>query len=365
MRRGRGRSWRATTDRPRGDDGTGRLCHGVVEEHARGGVGLKRSRRSAGAGHSQGNDENDKAERSHDDAVKELPRGGARPRYSRGRAVQLGPKSAAVLVVASLGGLMMFCWPLVVRVEPASVQHVNDAPFLFMVTLPVLVLVILAQISEGGMDAKALAMLGVLSAVNAALRPLGAGIGGVEPFLFVLVLAGRVFGPGFGFTLGCTSMFASGLLTAGVGPWLPFQMLISGWIGLGAGLLPQRATEKTEIAVLAAYGAVSAYLFGMLMNLWFWPFIAGAAESMNGSLSYVAGAPVLENLHRFLIFTLVTSTAGWDTIRAIVNIVAILFLGPALLTVFRRAVRHAAFDDEVIFADANQSASASATSTRS
>ena len=89
------------------------------------------------------------------------------------------------------------------------------------------------------MDSKALAMLGVLSAINAALRPLGAGTAGIETVFFLLVLAGRVYGAGFGFVLGCTSLFASALLTAGVGPWLPFQMLCSAWIGLGAGLLPR------------------------------------------------------------------------------------------------------------------------------
>ena len=70
-----------------------------------------------------------------------------------------------------------------------------------------------------------LAILGVLSAVNAILRGVSAGTGGVELVFFLLILAGRVFGPGFGFVLGCTSLFASALMTAGVGPWLPFQML--------------------------------------------------------------------------------------------------------------------------------------------
>ena len=66
---------------------------------------------------------------------------------------------------------------------------------------------------------------GVLSAVNAVLRALSPGLAGVELTFFLLILAGRVYGPGFGFVLGCTSLFASALLTAGVGPWLPFQML--------------------------------------------------------------------------------------------------------------------------------------------
>ena len=75
--------------------------------------------------------------------------------------------------------------------------------------------------------------------------------------------------------LGCTSLFASALLTAGVGPWLPFQMMASAWIGLGAGLLPGRLRGKAEIAMLVGYGIVAAYLFGFLMNLWFWPYAVG------------------------------------------------------------------------------------------
>nr|WP_307793435.1 ECF transporter S component [Amycolatopsis sp. MtRt-6] len=239
---------------------------------------------------------------------------------------------------------MMFAWPLLVRVEPGSTQHGTDAPFVFVGILPILIIVVLAELSEGGMDAKALAMLGVLSAVNAALRPLGAGTAGIETVFFVLVLAGRVFGPGFGFVLGCTSMFASALLTAGIGPWLPFQMLGSAWIGMGAGLLPRRVTGKAELAMLAAYGVVVAYLFGFLMNLWFWPFITGAEVSYYpGQISYVPGAPIWDNLHRFVVFTVLTSTAGWDTGRAITNLVAILVVGPAVLATLRRASRKASY----------------------
>ena len=76
------------------------------------------------------------------------------------------------------------------------------------------------------------------SAIGAALRPLGAGTAGIETVFFLLVLGGRVLGPGFGFVLGCTTLFASALLTGGVGPWLPFQMFGRAWVGLGAGLLP-------------------------------------------------------------------------------------------------------------------------------
>ncbi|WP_405059551.1 ECF transporter S component [Kribbella sp. NBC_01505] len=260
-------------------------------------------------------------------------------------AIRVGPRSAVVLVLATVAGLMMFIWPLLTKVDPSPSQHGTDAPFIFIVILPVLVAVVVSELSEGGMDSKALAILGVLSAVNAALRPtLGAGTAGIESVFFLLVLAGRVFGPGFGFLLGCTSLFASALLTAGVGPWLPFQMICSAWIGLGAGLLPRRVRGKAEIAMLIGYGIFVAYAFGFLMNLWFWPFITHAEVPYHdGSISYMPGAPVLDNLHRFAIFTLLTSTGGWDTGRAITNTVAILLLGPAVLAVLRRTAHRASF----------------------
>jgi energy-coupling factor transport system substrate-specific component len=254
-------------------------------------------------------------------------------------AVRLSPRSAAVLTVASVAGLMMLVWPLLVRVE--DVERV-DPPFLFLALLPIVIAVVLAEVSEGGLDPRVLAILGVLSAVNALLRGVSAGTGGIELVFFLLILAGRVFGPGFGFVLGCTSLFASALMTAGVGPWLPFQMLVAAWVGMGAGLLPRRFTGRAEIALLVGYGVVAAYMYGLLMNLSGWPFVLGiVVEGHEGSLSYVAGAPVLENLQTFLVYTLLTSTASFDTGRAITNTIAIVLLGPAVLTTLRRASRRA------------------------
>ncbi|WP_244242374.1 ECF transporter S component [Nocardioides seonyuensis] len=254
-------------------------------------------------------------------------------------ALPIGLRTAAVLAVASAAGLMMLCWPLLLHAEPGSRV---EPPFLFLVLLPIVVVVVLADLAEGGMDARVLAVLGVLSAVNAVLRGLGAGTAGMELIFFLLVLGGRVFGAAFGFALGCTSMFASALLTAGVGPWLPFQMICAAWVGMGAGFLPRRVTGRWEIALLVVYACVASYAYGMLMNLSFWPFSLGVAvPGHEGSLAYVAGAPVLENAHRFLVYTLLTSTGGWDTGRAITTAIAIVVLGPAILTTLRRAARRA------------------------
>lgn len=253
-------------------------------------------------------------------------------------AIRIRPRSAVVLAIVSVIGLGMLAWPFVVAADPGSSQHTGSAPFLLLAVLPFLVLIVLAELSEGGMDAKALAMLGVLSAVNAAIRPLGAGTGGIETVFFLLIMGGRVFGPGFGFVLGCTSLFASALVTAGVGPWLPVQMLAAAWIGLGAGLLPRRVRGRVEIAMLVGYGIVSAFVYGALTSLWSWPFLGGG----DTALSYLPGGSTVENLQRFVGYALVTA-AGWDLGRAVTNTIAILVLGPAILATLRRASRRAHF----------------------
>lgn len=273
-----------------------------------------------------------------------------RPDSSRHRAVPLRGRTPLVLTFASVLALSMFVWPLLV-VPPEGQGHVGDAPLLFVLILPVIIGVVLAELSSGGIDAKALAMMGVLAAVGAALRPMGAGMAGIELVYFLLVLAGRVYGPGFGYVLGAVTIFTSALITAGVGPWMPFQMMTAAWIGMGAGLLPWRSLRgRREIALLVVYAVFAAYLFGALMNLWFWPFVLHEG----GQLSYVPGAPVLENLHTFFLYNLATSAWGWDTGRAITNAVAIVVVGPAVLLVLRRAARKAAWREPVVFDQAGQ-----------
>ena len=145
-------------------------------------------------------------------------------------------------------------------------------------------------------------------------------------------------------------MFASSLLTGGVGPWLPFQMLAAAWVGLGAGALP-KCRGRAEITMLAAYGAFSAFAFGFLLNMWFWPFALGVftGEGANPGLQFVPGDAVLSNLHRFFLFTLATSTFGWDVGRAITTVIAICTVGVPVLAALRRARRRAAFQPLIAF----------------
>ena len=259
-------------------------------------------------------------------------------------AIRVGFRPRVVIALASFIGFVAFLWPFVIA--PGNFADSSVPPIMFGALLLLTVAIVFSEIAHGGIDAKAVAMLGVLSAIGAALRPLGAGTAGIETVFFLLVVAGRVFGAGFGFSLGCTTLFASALLTGGVGPWMPYQMFGSAWVGLFAGLLPP-ARGRREVVMLAGYGAVSAYLYGLMLNLSFWPF----AIDPHSTISYLPGAAVAVNARRFLLFDATTSL-GWDTGRAITNVVCILLLGPAMLAALRRAARRAAFEPAVAFADA-------------
>ncbi|MFE6825501.1 ECF transporter S component [Streptomyces sp. NPDC057690] len=264
----------------------------------------------------------------------------------RRRPVHLGPRSLAALALVGAVGVIAFGWPFLAPPTSALNAHSQDAPWLFAGLLVLLVAVVAATISESGLGAKAVAMLGVLAATGAALRPIGAGTAGIEPMFFLMVLSGRVLGPGFGFVLGSVTMFASALLTGGVGPWMPFQMLAMGWFTMGAGLLPggDRLRGRTELALLAAYGFLAAFAYGTAMNMAGWPFMGALASGV----AFDPDGTVPANLARFAAYCVATSL-GWDLGRAVVTVLLTLTLGPAVLRALRRATRRAAFETAVTF----------------
>ncbi len=252
-------------------------------------------------------------------------------------------RSGLALAAVFAVGIAAFGWPFLV--EPGAAldsSHSGDAPFVFVALVPLIAAVVLAELTSGGMDAKAVAMLGMLAAVGGALRALGPGTAGLEPTFVVIVLGGRVFGRGFGFVLGAVTLFVGALVTGGVGPWLPFQMLAAGWVGFFAGTLPP-VRGRAEVLVVAAYAAVVSLLFGLVMNLWFWPFASYGPE-----VSYVAGDSFAANGGRYLLFY-VTTSLPWDLGRALLCLLVILLAGTSLLRALRRAARRAAFDAPVVF----------------
>jgi energy-coupling factor transport system substrate-specific component len=236
------------------------------------------------------------------------------------------------LVAVNAVGVVAFLWPFVLPLAPGvNEQHADDGPLILAVLVLSLGTVLYAELGRSGMGPKTIALLGVLGAAMVALR-LPGFVAGFSAMFIVVLVAGNAFGPGFGFLLGAVGTFASGLFIGGLGPWLPFQMVAVGWVGLGAGLLPTR-TWRVRIPALAAYGALAGYLFGAVMNLWSWPFLTtGTAIDWNP-----AGSTV-ENLRHYLTFYMTTSFA-WDSFRAVGNAVLVLVLGRPLLGALDRAAR--------------------------
>jgi energy-coupling factor transport system substrate-specific component len=74
------------------------------------------------------------------------------------------------------------------------------------------------------------------------------------------------------------------------------------------------------------------------MDLQLWPWLVGA----DTQISFIAGAPILENLHRYFIFHFLTAMA-WDIPRAVLTATLIVLAGKPILNSLRRSMRKANF----------------------
>ena len=225
------------------------------------------------------------------------------------------------LSALSLFALAIFAWPFLPFALSADI-----ASWLALAAIGVVLVLTLMLLDGELIGPKQVALIAVLAAVGASVRIATGGTGGIELVFLTVILGGRAFGPRFGFLLGVVTIAISSLFFGGFGPWTAYQMFATAWVGAGAGMLFGKG-GRFENVLLAGYGVISAYVFGLLLNLWFWPVaITGA------SLSYSESAPALENLSSFLLFSLASSTLTWDTVRAV-------SVGLALLLVARPALR--------------------------
>jgi energy-coupling factor transport system substrate-specific component len=208
--------------------------------------------------------------------------------------------------------------------------------------VPLLILVAIDAAKGERGDARLIALLGTLVAINAFLRipkgPTGEGL------MFVLpILAGWFIGARFAFLLGAFSILVSAVLTGGVGPWMPFQMFALGWVGAGAGLLQNVTRGRLPVLVLGAYAYGSSVLYGFVMTLWFWPFLG-----QGGPLFFSDGLGFAETLVRYGRFYAATSLP-WDTGRALLaNVPLVVILARPVGRLFARVKER--FAPEIVYA---------------
>lgn len=242
-------------------------------------------------------------------------------------------RPVAVYALMVIVGAAAFLYPFWLPGEAVPNQaHSGDAPLVAAVVGALVVVAVALEVRRGTMNGATIALLGVLSAICGLLRLLELP-GGGNGIFFLAVLAGVAFGPRFGLLLGLCAMAVSAVITGGIGPWLPFQMLGLAWMTGGAGLLGRVTATlrpRVEVLTVAAYGWCWGFLYGAIMNLWFWPF-----ERDQGPLSWRPGMGLGTTLHHYWSFYVATSL-GWDAAGALVNAALIVMLGVPLLRTLRR-----------------------------
>jgi len=263
--------------------------------------------------------------------------------------------SGAILALASALGLGAFLYPFFLpalssagmtpspALRPgAGVAHASDAPLIFVLLLMLCLVAVLAAMTGRQMTSKLVALLGILTALNAMLRTIP-GPAGFSAMFLLPILAGYCYGPTFGFLLGALSLLVSAFIGGGVGPWMPYQMFSAGWVGMLSGWLPElRRHPRAESIALAAWGGVVGFIFGAIMNIWFWPFLAGAGGQVPGT-TWQPGMSATSTLRSYLVFYVVTSL-WWDLARAAGNALLLLLFGGAILRVLRRFRSRFRFD---------------------
>ena len=237
-----------------------------------------------------------------------------------------------------------------------SLDHGQATPLVTAILVGLSVIALLVELQGQAISAKTVAMLGVLVAVASVLRFIEVAIpmpGGFSPVFAPIILVGYVFGGRFGFLMGTFTLLVSALITGGVGPWLPYQMFTAGWAGMTAGWLssitcrvsravfhaahPRRGLTF-EISALCLFGFIWGLLYGVVMNIYFWPVAMGPVEQ-----SWSPGIGLGETLGRYVAFYTVTSLA-WDIARAVGNVALILLLGAPTIRALVRFRRRFHFE---------------------
>jgi energy-coupling factor transport system substrate-specific component len=211
--------------------------------------------------------------------------------------------------------------------------RLNETPLLATLLITLCLAVLLVELQGQAAGAKTVAALGIMVAATATLRFIEVGIpgpAGFSPIFAPIILGGYVFGPRFGFLLGAMTMLVSAIITAGIGPWLPYQMFTAGWIGLTAGWLPHLRRPGAELALLVVFAFLWGFLYGGIMNLSTWPFLAGDPR-----LTWTPGARPTAALERYAVYYLATSLL-WDSAAAVGNVILMLVLGLPVMRALSR-----------------------------
>jgi energy-coupling factor transport system substrate-specific component len=245
-------------------------------------------------------------------------------------------RRAVPVGLVSLAGVVLFAWPFFGTGLPA------DTPA-WMLAVGCVAALLLIEAGTRELDSRAVALLAALAAIDTAVRlALIEGIGGFSPIYFLVLCAGYVFGPSFGFLVGALSILVSAVAGGGVGPWVPYQVFAVGWVGVAAGMFSRReglGVGWRDVLILAAVGGVMGYVVGALLDITDWiPVYRG-----NPTLGWAPGMSPATALVNFARFYALTSFA-YDSLRAVGNVVMVMAFGAPVLVALRRLRARLSFE---------------------
>jgi energy-coupling factor transport system substrate-specific component len=245
-------------------------------------------------------------------------------------------KRALPVALVSVAGVALFAWPFAGSDLPASTPA-------WGLTLAALAALFLVEAGTRQLDARGVALLAAIAAIDTALRlAVIEGIGGFSPIYFLVLCAGYALGPSYGFLAGALSILVSALAGGGVGPWVPYQVFAVGWVGAVAGIVGRWASPlpgRRDVIMLAAVGALMGWVVGALLDIQDWV----AVYRGNPTIGWQAGIDPVTALIHFGRYYLLTSLA-YDTFRAAGNVAMVLALGAPVLAALARLRARLSFE---------------------
>ncbi len=164
-------------------------------------------------------------------------------------------------------------------------------------------------------SSRQIAIIVAIATVAGLARVPFAGLPSVQPTTSIVLISGYVFGPFMGYVIGAMAAWVSNLFLL-QGPWTLWQMIAWGLVGLSGGVAG-RLCRKYSKKFLLPTGFIWGFLFGWIMNLWYW-------LTFSYPLSWKTWLAVN------------TASVSFDVAHAISNVVFLWLLGDSLFSTFSR-----------------------------
>jgi energy-coupling factor transport system substrate-specific component len=166
--------------------------------------------------------------------------------------------------------LLILLIGLAALIEPLKFSNFEVYPLnwgiLATVEVGLIILAFFFEFESAAIGSREIALVAMLGTISAAARIPFSAIPGLQPSTFFIICSGYVFGPLAGFMVGAVTALVSNMFL-GQGPWTPYQMLAWGLAGVSAALMRR---FKPSLIWLIPFGLLWGYLYGWIMNIWFW-----------------------------------------------------------------------------------------------